>query len=60
MDDLKKLRRRVACLQEVTDLLLADVDRFSDIFHIERAPEEFLDCILFDLGFMGLFSHQEE
>jgi phage tail-like protein len=44
------LRRFIACLQEVTDLLLADIDRFPDIFDIERAPEAFLDLILRDLG----------
>jgi phage tail-like protein len=44
------LWRFVACLQEVTDLLLVDVDRFPDIFDFERAPEDFLDCILADLG----------
>ena len=44
------LGRWVACLQEVTDGLLADVDRFSDLFDLERAPEPFLDAILQDLG----------
>ena len=44
------LRRFIACLQEVTDLLLAEVDQFSDIFDLERAPERFLDLILRDLG----------
>ena len=44
------LRRFIACLQEVTDLLLADLDRTPDIFDLERAPEPFLDLILRDLG----------
>ncbi|PIE65646.1 MAG: phage tail protein, partial [Deltaproteobacteria bacterium] len=44
------LRRLVDCLQEVTDLLLSDVDRYPDIFDLERAPEAFLDLILQDLG----------
>ncbi len=44
------LRRFIACLQEVADLLLADIDRFTDLFDIERAPEPFLDLILEDLG----------
>ncbi len=44
------LRRFVACLQEVLDLLLAEVDRFPDVFDLERAPEPFLDLILRDLG----------
>src|SRR5690606_30890094 len=44
------LRRFIACLQETVDLLLAEGDRFSDIFDIERAPEGFLDLVLHDLG----------
>ena len=44
------LRRFMACLQETVDLLLAEGDRFSDIFDIERAPEGFLDLVLHDLG----------
>jgi phage tail-like protein len=44
------LARFVACLQEVTDLLLADTDRFAEVFDLERAPPPFLDCILQDLG----------
>lgn len=50
-DDLTgDLRRYIACLQEVTDLLLAEADRYPDIFDLERAPEPFLDLILADLG----------
>ncbi len=49
-DQTGDLRRFIACLQEVTDLLLADVDRFPTIFDLERAPEPFLDLILADLG----------
>ncbi len=44
------LRRFIACLQEITDLLLAGIDRFPDIFDLERAPAPFLDLILQDLG----------
>lgn len=44
------LARFVACLQEVLDLLLAEADRFPDIFDLERAPAPFLDLILRDLG----------
>ena len=44
------LRRFIACLQEVADLLLAEADRFPDVFDLERAPEDFLDFILRDLG----------
>ncbi len=49
-DQTGDLFRFIACLQEVTDLLLADVDRWPDIFDFERAPEAFLDLILRDLG----------
>lgn len=44
------LARFVACLQEVLDLLLAEIDRFPDIFDLERAPPAFLELILRDLG----------
>ncbi|GAC1525261.1 MAG: hypothetical protein NVS3B10_24260 [Polyangiales bacterium] len=44
------LARFIACLQEVLDYLLAEVDRFPDIFDLERAPPPFLDLILRDLG----------
>jgi phage tail-like protein len=49
-DQTGDLFRFIACLQEVTDLLLADVDRWPDIFDLERAPEGFVDLILQDLG----------
>ncbi|RKI05693.1 phage tail protein [Corallococcus sp. AB030] len=44
------LHRFISCLQEVTDLLLADLDALPDVFDMERAPEPFLDAILQDLG----------
>ncbi len=49
-DTTGDLLRFISCLQEVTDLLLADLDRWPDIFDLERAPEPFLDLILLDLG----------
>ncbi|ACY13298.1 phage tail protein [Haliangium ochraceum] len=44
------LRRFVACLQEVIDLLLAEIDRFPDLFDLERVPAGFVGRILADLG----------
>ncbi len=49
-DQTGDLWRFIACLQEVTDLLLAEVDRFPELFDLERAPEAFVDLILADLG----------
>jgi phage tail-like protein len=49
-DDTGDLRRFLACLQEVTDLLVHDVDRFTDILDPDLAPEPFLDLMLLDLG----------
>lgn len=45
--DLKKF---ILCLQESLDWLLAEVDRFPEIFDLERALASFLDLILTDLG----------
>ena len=50
IDTTDDLARFIACLQDVTDLLLADLDRFPDLFDLERAPEDFVDAILADLG----------
>ncbi|HEU4410077.1 MAG TPA: Ig-like domain-containing protein [Polyangiaceae bacterium] len=49
-DDTGDLARFVACLQEITDLALADIDRFADLLDLERAPEPFVDAMLEDLG----------
>jgi len=49
-DQTGDLWRFIACLQEVTDLLLVEVDRFPEVFDLERAPEAFVDLILADLG----------
>jgi len=49
-DQTGDLWRFIASLQEVLDLMVAEVDRFPDIFDLERAPEPFLDLILQDLG----------
>ena len=45
--DLKKF---FDCLQEVTDLLLFDIDTFTDIIDPGIAEEKFLDAMLCDLG----------
>jgi len=54
-DQTGDLWRFIACLQEVTDLLLVEVDRFPEVFDLERAPEAFVELILADLGNPFLF-----
>ncbi len=49
-DETGDLRKFVACLQEILDLQLAELDAFPDLFDLERAPEPWLDLILTDLG----------
>ena len=49
-DETSDLRRFLLCLQEVTDLLLADIDRFTDILDPDVAAEGFADLMLVDLG----------
>ncbi|MBI3184820.1 MAG: phage tail protein [Myxococcales bacterium] len=49
-DETGDLRRFLLCLQEPTDLLLHDVDRFTDILDADVAAERFLDLMLQDLG----------
>ena len=49
-DETGDLRRFLSCLQEPTDLLLADVDRFTDILDPDLAPEGYVDLMLLDLG----------
>jgi len=44
------LKRLMAVLQDVLELLLSEVDRFTDIIDPDRAPEAFLDLMLADLG----------
>lgn len=40
----------ISCLQEVTDLLLVEIDAWTDILDPDLAPEIFLDAMLQDLG----------
>lgn len=49
-DGTGDLRRFIRCLQEVTDLLLYDVDQWTQILDPDFAPEAFLDAMLLDLG----------
>jgi phage tail-like protein len=49
-DETGDLRRFLLCLQEPTDLLLHDVDRFTNILDADVAAELFLNLMLQDLG----------
>jgi phage tail-like protein len=49
-DQTGDLRRFLLCLQEVTELVLADIDGFTDILDPDIAPEPFVDVMLLDLG----------
>lgn len=46
----RPLRKFILVLQDVVDLLLCDIDRWTEIIDIDLAPEPFLDAILQDLG----------
>jgi phage tail-like protein len=50
MDQTGDLRKFMAVLQDVLELLLSDIDRFADTFDLDRVPELFLDRMLEDLG----------
>lgn len=49
-DDTRDLERWSNVLQDVIELLLYDIDRWTEVFDIDRAPEDFVDAILADLG----------
>ena len=49
-DDSGDLLRFTGALQEVLDLLLCEIDRWTDILDPDIAEEQFLDCMLRDLG----------
>ena len=49
-DETRDLLRFANVMQELFNLVLADIDRFVDIFDVDRAPEGFLDAMLADLG----------
>lgn len=44
------LRRLLLVLQDLIDLLLCEIDEWTQIIDIDLAPEPFLDAILQDLG----------
>ena len=44
------LRKFLSILQEPLDLILGDIDRFTDILDPDIAPDPFVDAMLFDLG----------
>lgn len=48
--DVGDLRLLIRAWQELVDLTLAEVDRFGEIFDLDRAPEAFLDLKLAALG----------
>lgn len=50
LDETGDLRKLTGVLQDVLDLLLAEIDRFPDILDPDRAPEPTLDRMLADLG----------
>lgn len=49
-DVTEDLHNFILCLQDVVDLLLADSDRFTDIFDYDACPADYLDAILYGLG----------
>ncbi len=49
-DDTGDLFRFIACLQEVVDLQLFDIDSFLDILDPDLADEQYVDAMLEDLG----------
>ncbi len=49
-DVTRDLEKFSAVMQDTIDLLLCDIDRFTTLSDIDRAPEPFVDLILLDLG----------
>lgn len=49
-DHLDELERFIACLQDVTDLKLCEIDAWVNILDVDVASEPFLDAMLCDLG----------
>jgi phage tail-like protein len=49
-DTSEHLERFILCLQDQLDTTLTQVDNWTNILDIDRAPEDFLDLMLEDLG----------
>jgi phage tail-like protein len=49
-DTSGELANFVACLQEVANLLWSDIDRWGNIYDIDKSPDNFVDLILTQLG----------
>lgn len=49
-DDTRDLFKFVSMLQEVVDLLLCDIDRWTDILDVDLAAERYVDQMLVTLG----------
>ncbi len=49
-DETRDLYRFIACLQEVLNLQLFDIDLFTDILDPDLADEAYVDAMLADLG----------
>lgn len=49
-DVTRDLYKMIAVAQEVVDLLLCDIDRFTDILDVDVAAERYLDQMLIALG----------
>lgn len=49
-DETLDLQKFVAIYQEITDLILCDIDDFNDILDPDTAPEKFVDLMLQDMG----------
>lgn len=49
-DYSRDLEKFIKCFQEVTNVLLCDIDDWTRILDPDTAPEEFVDAMLYDLG----------
>ncbi|MGD2043586.1 MAG: hypothetical protein PVJ28_08050, partial [Acidimicrobiia bacterium] len=49
-DETQDLRRWINCFQEVLNLLLIEIDRFTDQFDPDLCADEQIDAMLYDMG----------